>query len=244
MPETPQPALGSPTFHIAMVDDEAIFRHEVALQLTQHGFSVNTFASAPGFYRFLATQANTVAVLDIGLPGEEDGLDICRYLRQNNPLMGIVFLTARNSREDRLRGLAQGADAYLTKPVDMDELVLVLKRLGERLTSLHRPLPIALNTPAPAAWRLDEFKAMLTAPNGRTVALTITELHVIRPLMTQPNQNCPHHTLAESLGLPEADWDKHRIEVIMSRLRAKIDKATAMPLPVRAVRGIGYRFHG
>jgi DNA-binding response OmpR family regulator len=84
---------------------------------------------------------------------------------------------------------------------------------------------------------------MLTAPNARTVALTITELQVIRPLMAQPNHNCTHDELATSLGLPPEEWDKHRIEVIMSRLRAKIDKETGLPLPVRAVRGIGYRFH-
>ena len=232
-------------FHVAIVEDEAILREEMAFQLTHHGFSVKTFESAPGFYRFLATQPNTVAVLDIGLPGEEDGLDICSYLRQNNPHMGIVFLTARGLREDRLTGLAKGADAYLTKPVDMAELVLVLKRLGERFTpsAPHSPQASALTTPSPAAWRLNESNAMLTAPNARTVALTITELQVIRPLMTQPNHNCTHDELATSLGLPPEDWDKHRIEVIMSRLRAKIDKETGLPLPVRAVRGIGYRFH-
>jgi DNA-binding response OmpR family regulator len=148
-------------------------------------------------------------------------------------------------REDRLTGLAKGADAYLTKPVDMAELVLVLKRLGERFTPAapNSPLASALTTPAQAAWKLNESNAMLTAPNGRTVALTITELQVIRPLMNQPNHNCTHESLAKSLGLPAEDWDKHRIEVIMSRLRAKIDKETGLPLPVRAVRGIGYRFH-
>lgn len=232
-------------FHVAIVEDEAILREEMAFQLTHHGFSVKTFESAPGFYRFLATQPNTVALLDIGLPGEESGLDICGYLRQNNPHMGIVFLTARGLREDRLTGLAKGADAYLTKPVDMVELVLVLKRLGERFTPSvsHSPLASALTTPSPAVWKLNEPNAMLTAPNARTVALTITELQVIRPLITQPNHNCTHDELATSLGLPPVDWDKHRIEVIMSRLRAKIDKETGLPLPVRAVRGIGYRFH-
>ena len=84
-----------PPFHVAIVDDEAILKEEMAFQLEHHGFSVNTFESAPGFYRFLATQPNTVAVLDIGLPGDESGLDICSYLRQNNPHMGIVFLTAQ-----------------------------------------------------------------------------------------------------------------------------------------------------
>ncbi len=245
MPEMHQKMQSKLPFHVAIVEDESILREEMAFQLTHHGFSVKTFESAPGFYRFLATQPNTVAVLDIGLPGEENGLDICSYLRQNNPHMGIVFLTARGLREDRLTGLAQGADAYLTKPVDMAELVLVLKRLGERFSPapVHSPQASALTTPSPAAWRLNESNAMLTAPNARTVALTITELQVIRPLMSQPNHNCTHDELANSLGLPPEEWDKHRIEVIMSRLRAKIDRETGLPLPVRAVRGIGYRFH-
>ena len=232
-------------FTIAIVEDEAILREEMAFQLTHHGFLVKTFESAPSFYRFLATQPNTIALLDIGLPGDENGLDICSYLRQTNPHMGIVFLTARGLREDRLIGLSKGADAYLTKPVDLAELVLVLKRLGERFTptGLNNGAPGVMTTPKAAAWRLNESNAMLTAPNARTVALTITELQVIRPLMTRPNHNCTHEELALSLGLPSEDWDKHRIEVIMSRLRAKIDKETGLPLPVRAVRSIGYRFH-
>jgi DNA-binding response OmpR family regulator len=132
MSQTMQNTETTPAFYVAIVEDEAILREEMVFQLEHHGFSVRSFESAPGFYRFLATAPNTVAVLDIGLPGEESGLDICSYLRQNNPHMGIVFLTARGLREDRLTGLAKGADAYLTKPVDMPELLLVLKRLGER----------------------------------------------------------------------------------------------------------------
>ena len=118
-------------FTVSLVEDEAVLRQEMAFQLGHNGFSVETFESASAFYRYLATRPRTIAVLDIGLSGE-DGLSVCRYLRQHDDRMGIVFVTARSLREERLEGLASGADAYLVKPVDMDELMLILKRLATR----------------------------------------------------------------------------------------------------------------
>ena len=128
---------------ISLVEDEPVLRQEMAFQLGHMGFMVDVFDSAPAFYRSLAVRPSTIAVLDIGLPGE-DGLQICRHLRAHDSQMGIVFLTARALRDDRLAGLALGADAYLTKPVDMDELVLVLKRLAKRVV-----LPTVTQAPSP-----------------------------------------------------------------------------------------------
>src|SRR5258706_15721821 len=110
-------------YSVALVEDEPMLRQEMAFQLGHMGFHVQTFDAAPGLSRYLATHPQTVTVLDIGLPGE-DGLSICHYLRAHDPRMGIVFLTARGLRDDRLQGLASGADAYLIKPVDMEELAL------------------------------------------------------------------------------------------------------------------------
>ena len=117
---------------VAIVEDEMILREELSFQLTHLGFEVHAFENAEQFYRYLAVHPETMVVLDIGLTGE-DGLSICRHLRSANAEMGIVFVTARSLREDRLIGLQAGVDAYLTKPVDIVELVLILRRLSLRL---------------------------------------------------------------------------------------------------------------
>ena len=101
------------------------------------------FADANGLYRHLATQRLAVVVLDVGLPGE-DGFSIAKLLRAHDPQLGIVFLTARSLRQDKLAGWQAGADAYLLKPVDVDELEILLQRL------LDRQAALATTTAAPA----------------------------------------------------------------------------------------------
>ncbi len=117
---------------VSIVEDEVVLREEMAFQLGHLGFVVQAFESAEQFYRYLVGHPKTIAVLDIALVGE-DGLSVCRHLRTTNAAMGIVFVTACSLRDDRLVGLLAGADAYLTKPVDIDELALILRRLAIRL---------------------------------------------------------------------------------------------------------------
>lgn len=118
---------------VAIVEDEPVLREELAFQLGHMGFVVSTFENANQVYRHLAVSSMPLVVLDIGLEGE-DGLSVCQHLRAHNSRIGIVFVTARSLRDQRIEGLAAGADAYLVKPVDVDELALILRRLAERTT--------------------------------------------------------------------------------------------------------------
>lgn len=221
---------------IAIVEDEAVLREEMAFQLEHLGFTVKAFENAAQFYRFLAVQRRTIAVLDIGLAGE-DGLSICEYLRSQNSEMGIVFVTARGLRDDRLSGLAAGADAYLTKPVDIEELALVLRRLALRFS------PEAVSTAGLAgqsAWRMVADSAFMDAPNGVRVRLSVNEAQLVRVLLKKNGAACSHIEIGFALGLPPDEFDKHRIEVILSRLRAKIERSAGMALPIKSYRGFGY----
>ncbi len=230
---------------ISLVEDEPVLRQEMAFQLGHMGFMVDVFDSAPAFYRSLAVRPSTIAVLDIGLPGE-DGLQICRHLRAHDSQMGIVLLTARALRDDRLAGLALGADAYLTKPVDMDELVLVLKRLAKRVV-----LPTVTQAPSPGdslgafalseRWSIDAVFGVLNAPNGIQVRLSSTEIRLLRALDAKAGAVCSPAELALALGLLPEEFNKHRAEVIVSRLRAKVERSTGLSLPLETVRGVGYR---
>lgn len=220
------------TATIALVEDDAVLREELAFQLGHLGFAVETFEDAPQFYRRMAVHRFGVAVLDIGLEGE-DGLSICRHLRRHDKRLGIVFVTARALRDDRLLGLDAGADAYLTKPVDIAELNLLLKRLLDRLSVA----PAALG-----AWRIPPDSDHLVAPDGARVRLTMNEMQVLRVLMAKPGDLCGHREFAVALGLLADEYDKHRVEVILSRLRDKVQRETGQTLPVLASRGKGYSF--
>jgi len=224
---------------IAIVEDEPVLLDEMCFQLRHLGFTVQPFEDASRFYRHLATARCTVAVLDIGLPSE-DGLAICQHLREHDSQIGIVFVTARGLREDRLRGLASGADAYLVKPIDMEELVLILDRVALRCAK-----PNGVANPSSAAaeretWRLDLSASVLVAPNGVKSRLTVNESIFLQRLIKKSGATCTHVELAAAIGIHPDDLDKHRVEVIISRLRVKIERSAGVPLPVRAVRGVGY----
>jgi len=224
-------------FTVSIVEDEPVLRHEMGFQLGHHGFSVKTFDSAAAFYRYLAVRPRTLAVLDIGLPGE-DGLSICRHLRAHDSQMGIVFLTARALRDDRLAGLELGADAYLVKPVDMDELVLILKRLALRFA----PSPAAQPTSSRAgAWRMVAGLGFIDAPNGVRVRLSVVEGQLLQLLFGKAGDVSHHAEIATALGLHPEEFSKHRAEVIISRLRHKLARDTGLNLPLESVRGVGYR---
>jgi len=230
----------APNHSIAIVEDEAVIREEIAFQLRHNGFTVSTFESAAQFYRALAVSPITATVLDIGLPGE-DGLAICRHLRTHDKRIGIVFVTARSMRDERLAGLETGADAYLVKPVDIDELILVLNRLSERFTlesSVVPPPQVA--TATIDSWLFKPGLALLLAPNAVQVHLTISEVQLLSALYDKNGQVCTHAELGSALGIHPDDLDKHRIEVVISRLRSKAERQSGQVLPLHSHRGIGY----
>lgn len=226
-------------FTVSIVEDEPVLRQEMAFQLAHHGFAVEGFATAAQFYRYLAVRPATIAVLDIGLRGE-DGLSICQHLRQFDQNMGIVFVTARSLRADRLSGLTAGADAYLVKPVDMDELVLILKRLALRFAA---PLNAVQQKPAGVVggqWQFEPGGGFIVAPNGVRIRLSVSEGQLLRALAGKAGAPCADAELAIALGLFPEEYDKHRTEVIVSRLRAKVERESGLALPLHSVRGVGY----
>lgn len=264
---------------VVIVEDEDILRNELSFVLRHHGFRVAAYASAQELYRHLAVRSAGAVILDIGLVGE-DGLSICTYLRRHDPHLGIVFLTARGLRDDRLRGLAAGADAYLVKPVEMQELILILDRLLDRRAVSQSQLagPAPVNSPtAPAvasvpeaavgglpdlssasrvqsplaatpssepgadhAWTLHVGLGQLRAPNGLTRKLSNNERTLLYCLAQQQGEVISAEVLSAHLQIPQEEYDKHRIEVIISRLRRNIEQTVGLSLPLFAKRGTGY----
>ena len=262
---------------VVIVEDEDILRNELSFVLRHHGFRVAAYASAQELYRHLAVRSAGVVILDIGLIGE-DGLSICTYLRRHDPHLGIAFLTARGLRDDRLRGLAAGADAYLVKPVEIQELILILDRLldrralsqsnvngaasaapitaGPALVAMptepvmaHADLaPIATARPSATApepatdntWTLHVGLGQLKAPNGLMRKLSNNERTLLYCLAQQQGEVISAEILSAQLQIPQEEYDKHRIEVIISRLRRNIEQTVGLSLPLFAKRGTGY----
>lgn len=233
--------------HIALVEDNADLRDDLQFQLSSQGLQVAALEDAVALDQHLLSARCDVAVLDIGLPGE-NGLSIAARLRQACPAMGIIMLTARGEIDSRLDGYKQGADAYLVKPVDWRELLAQIHALHRRAAVLATPAP------APAdGWMLKQAGRELVTPQGRSISLTHMESGVLKVLAQHAGRTVERALLmSEMLGEQAYQLDPRRLEVCISRLRQKMldamDSSAGLQslqndqLPLKTVRGAGYTF--
>jgi DNA-binding response OmpR family regulator len=217
---------------VAVLEDDIVLRDDVLLPgLDDFGFAVTGFGRPAELYASLLGCSFDIVVLDVGLP-DEDGFAVTRHLRAHSSI-GIVMLTGRDGMPDRVRGLSEGADAYLSKPVQTELLAATLRSLDRRLRATQ---------PEPPAghWKLDASGWCLIAPGGGVVALTLAERRIMGLLLDAPAEPVARETLIAALTDDIHDFDPHRLENMVHRLRRKATDATGETLQLRAVHGIGY----
>ncbi|HEY2623271.1 MAG TPA: response regulator transcription factor [Dyella sp.] len=214
-------------------DDDLLRDHVLTPQLRRFGFDVVAIGRASDLAVHTAENWPDILVLDVGLP-DGDGFDLARQVRALRPEVGIVMLTGRQENIDRVRGLTEGADAYLSKPVDIDVLAATLFSLARRLRS----------TPSPATgrWRLDADGWCLLSPGGGVVAITKAESRLLAALLETPNQLVLRSELIAKFTPNAYDFDPHRLDSLIHRLRKKVERVLGVPLPLNAVHGEGYVF--
>ena len=229
-----------PRPRLAVVEDDAELREKILLPaLRAAGFEATGLASALQFYRTWVGTPFDLVLLDVGLP-DDDGVEIARHLRGLSPALGIVMYTGLGHRLDRSRGLEAGADAWLVKPLDMEDVIQVLH-------SVHRQRAVQSAPPAAGpvapAWTLERDGWSLRPPTGVAVALSPGERRIMGLLAASPDAPVSREALIADLGKEGTDpFDPHRLEMLVYRLRQKCRDTCGHPLPLRAVRGMGYLF--
>jgi len=219
---------------VYLVEDDFDLREELVVSLAAMGFEVMGYGDAAEFYRALVARRCDIAVIDVGLPGE-DGFAVVSHLRQAGGI-GVVMLTARRALDDRLRGLQEGADAYLVKPVDVRELAATLRAVARRLDAGAGQAA----KPAPG-WQLAEGGWVLRDPEQRVLSLTTAERSFLNCLLDKRGRPVTRDELIVALGGNTLDFDPHRLDSLASRLRRKAGEV-GINLPLRAVRNTGYVF--
>ena len=237
-PTAPRPLQG---IRIRVVEDDPEWCALVVDELARQGAAVRGLGSVEALYRELAVDACDIVVLDVMLPGE-DGFSATRHLRRTGD-MGIVLVTGRGAAADMAHGLSVGADVYLPKPLELPVLVAALHSLHRRMAARTAAPPCPAPEPAPPpgdGWCLQAGGWELGSPGGHAVALSSAERALLHALIASPGTPVGRERLIAALTPTPRDFDPHRLEVLLHRLRARVRDATGLALPVRALRGQGY----
>jgi DNA-binding response OmpR family regulator len=179
--------------------------------------------------------AATLIILDLMLP-DMSGLDVCQKLRVEQVQLPILILTALSTVEDRVSGLRLGADDYLCKPFDFEELLARIEALRRRGRDLQSASPTVLTV---ADLELDRTTMKVTR-GGRPVALTARELALLELLMSAPGRLFSRERILANVWGVNEDPLTNVVDVYIGRLRSKIDEGRAAPL-IHTQRGLGYR---
>ena len=229
------------TPHILVVDDHRDIRDLVGKYLTKHGYRVTIADGGAALRKALKTSAIDLVVLDIMMPGE-DGLSLCRHLRETTDLP-VILLTAMAEDTDRVVGLEIGADDYLTKPFNPRELLARIKAVLRRTQSLPRQ-----RTAEPPGrvrfdrWVYDANRRELVGPNGTAVALSTAESRLLATFIDHPNMVLSRDQLLDLTQGRAAKVFDRSIDNQVSRLRRKLEADPKTPRLIKTVWGGGYCF--
>lgn len=218
---------------ILVIEDEVALASQIEQQLERQGYAVDVAHSGEEGRFFALEYPLDAAVVDIGLP-DISGLEVIKAVREQGISLPILILTARGRWQDKVEGLEIGADDYLVKPFQMEELLARIKalvrRAGGAANNLVRCGPIVL-----------DLKAQRVTLNDNPVELTSFEYRMLEYLMRHRGEVVAKSELTDYLYPHDEDRDSNVIEVMVGRLRRKLDPQGHLK-PIETLRGRGYRF--
>nr|WP_086940558.1 response regulator [Thaumasiovibrio occultus] len=217
---------------ILIVEDDTILSHHLKTQLSQLGNQVQCAATASEGLFFAENYPNDIAIIDLGLP-DTDGITLIKQIREKDLRLPVLILTARANWQDKVAGLDAGADDYLVKPFQKEEIVARLNALVRRSSGFVKPEITADNI------RVD-LLAKAVSIDEEPMELTAFEYDLLEYLMRHSRQVVSKQRLLDVL-YEDQEGDPNTIEVMISRLRKKFSKH-GVENPISTIRGQGYIF--
>ena len=224
---------------VLVLEDEANIRRFVVINLKRAGYE--TIEAGDGEEALAQIRANPdikVALLDIMLPGDMDGFEVCRRIRAGNEQIGIIMLTARTQEMDKVTGLMTGADDYVTKPFSPAELTARVDALYRRsggeavrdADELRQP-PFLLNT-----------RNRTLEKNGQRVKLTQVEYSIVKLFMDNPGKALSREEILDAVWGKNYIGELKIVDVNIRRLRIKLEDDAQNPAYITTVWGYGYKW--
>ncbi len=230
--------------HILVVEDETHLAVGIKYNLMAEGFDVTTAGDGPAALKYVEDnpEAPDLIILDLMLPGMS-GYDVCATLRAAGHEMPILILSARTLTEDRTRGFDVGADQYLMKPFDLDELLSRVNNLLAR----RREVPKARQIPEPTpifefAGSVINFDTFEVTVRGKAVRLTQLEMKLLRYFIENHSRVIPREELLENVWEMPGHLDTRAPDQFIRRLRKTFEPKPSKPRHFLTIRDAGYRF--
>ncbi|MBU3557843.1 response regulator transcription factor [Polynucleobacter sp. Ross1-W9] len=219
------------TARILVVEDEIDFREGLVELLNLEGFAAQGAESIAEFQSSIQSNEFDIIILDRNLP-DGDGLEALKHYKNPNDV-GSIVLTCEGQPHDRIAGLNADADYYLVKPFPMNELLAIIHRLERRIKSSNNDL---------SQWMLDSVRWEIKTPNNLEIELTKNEFALLSCFINKPGATVARDEIIKGLGFNPLDYDNRRLEVMLRRLRKKIEDAGVVKFPLQTVYGAGLAF--
>lgn len=219
----------NPATRVLIIEDEPDLLDAMLSFLALDGLTAHGVGSLREADQWLLSHTHDILVLDLGLP-DGDGL---AWLAARSDLVhkGVIITTARGESPARVSGVRAGADAYLVKPVQLEELSALIGNL------MRRRLQIV-----PQIWKLNVLNWTLKSPLGVSMKLTSNELKVMKLVTPCPGKVVSRHAIVVGLGHDPDIYDPRRLEILIRRLRSKAEACFGLRFPLDTAHGEGYSF--
>ena len=218
---------------LALIEDDADYASYLAEHLRELGIQVVHFEQPTHFLATSAAYDHDFYVIDLGLPSI-DGVELIKLLRLRTSA-GILVVSGRSEPDVFASIVKAGADMYLAKPVNFDQVALAIEAVHRRSGRGRK---------AEQPWRLDMRAQDLIAPDGTRVNLSETDLTVMLSLARAEEHTVSREALRHALGYAEEAGTTSALNAAIFRLRRRIEKATPLPVPLQAKSRVGYQFRG
>lgn len=222
---------------VIVVEDDPDLCDTLVDFLTLSGMEATGVNSGLEFYKVMAQNSFTVAVLDVGLP-DQSGYVLAEYVRSNYA-MGIIIQTAHGETEERLQGYESGADVYMVKPIDCRELLSAIKNLSLRIGNNK---PAVAQEIKNSLWRIQSASWTLLSPRNDKIPLTSKEMAFISILARSAGEMIRRQSLLAELGYNDDEYANRAMDSLVRRLRRKIETGSDTDSPIKTAYSGGYSF--
>lgn len=230
------------TASILLVEDEENLQEALKLNLELENYEVQAVANGLDALKAIGQAYYDLIILDVMLPGM-DGITVCENIRLQNIDVPILFLSAKNAPEDRILGLKKGGDDYITKPFDLEELLLRVDILITKNRKIHREKSI------PEQYKFGDYLIDFAAQEcigkgGKNHALSKKETMLLRLLIENKGKVVPREKILQAVWGYNVYPNTRTIDNFMLNLRKYFEEDTRNPVYFHSIRGVGYKFTG